>query len=244
MTEGFFVNVGSAGQKSITFTKEQLSYYYQPATGAKASANEFIKLTLINGDKKVRAYLAHNENAEQGYDIFDANKLFAPTEIAEPYFVTDGIELMKEEFAELPYYATMNVRSFANDTISFVVENIPEGISVFLIDNEEEIKMSENIAYTTLISEGENADRFQVLFKKASIIEEAKDSDITITNSNRLVNVASEQTDLRIEVYNALGQRVFATNDYNFTLNQVSVGTYMIKAFNNKVSKTQKIVVE
>jgi hypothetical protein len=152
--------------------------------------------------------------------------------------------LVKEEVKELPYYATMNVRSFANDTISFVVENIPEGISVFLIDNEEEIKMSENIAYTTLITEGENADRFQVLFKKASIIEEAKDSNITITNSNRLVNVASEQTDLRIEVYNALGQRVFATNDYNFTLNQVSAGTYMIKAFNNKVSKTQKIVVE
>ena len=242
MTEGFFVNLASGN--SVTFSKNQLTNYPTPQAKSQVSPREFIELSLVKGNHKSKLYFAHNQEAEQNYDIFDANKLFAIGEVAEPYFVTDGIALVKEEVKELPYYATMNVRSFANDTISFVVENIPEGISVFLIDNEEEIKMSENIAYTTLISEGENADRFQVLFKKASIIEEAKDSDITITNSNRLVNVASEQTDLRIEVYNALGQRVFATNDYNFTLNQVSAGTYMIKAFNNKVSKTQKIVVE
>ena len=242
MTEGFFVNLASGN--SVTFSKTQLTNY--PTTEAKSQVapREFVELSLVKGNNKSKLYFAHNQEAEQNYDIFDANKLFALGEVAEPYFVTDGIALVKEEVKELPYYATMNVRSFANDTISFVVENIPEGISVFLIDNEEEIKMSENIAYTTLISEGENVDRFQVLFKKASIIEEAKDSDITITNSNRLVNVASEQTDLRIEVYNALGQRVFATNDYNFTLNEVSAGAYMVKAFNNKVSKTQKIVVE
>ncbi|MEE0890025.1 MAG: T9SS type A sorting domain-containing protein [Bacteroidales bacterium] len=242
MTEGFFVNLDSGN--SVTFSKTQLTNYPTQQAKSQVAQREFVELSLVKGNNKSKLYFAHNQEAEQNYDIFDANKLFALGEVAEPYFVTDGIALVKEEVKELPYYATMNVRSFANDTISFVVENIPEGISVFLIDNEEEIKMSENIAYTTLITEGENADRFQVLIKKASIIEEAKDSDITITNSNRLVNVASEQTDLRIEVYNALGQRVFATNDYNFTLNQVSAGTYMIKAFNNKVSKTQKIVVE
>lgn len=242
MTEGFFVNLASGN--SVTFSKTQLTDYPTQQAKSQVAPREFVELSLVKGNHKSKLYFAHNQEAEQNYDIFDANKLFAPTEVAEPYFVTDGIALVKEEVKELPYYATMNVRSFANDTISFVVENIPEGISVFLIDNEEEIKMSENIAYTTLISEGENADRFQVLFKKASIIEEAKDSDITITNSNRLVNVASKQTDLRIEVYNALGQRVFATNDYNFTLNEVSAGAYMVKAFNNKVSKTQKIVVE
>ena len=96
--------------------------------------------------------------------------------------------------------------------------------------------LKENIFYNNQVYDA------HILLSK--FIEEAKDSDITITNSNRLVNVASKQTDLRIEVYNALGQRVFATNDYNFTLNEVSAGAYMVKAFNNKVSKTQKIVVE
>ncbi|MEE0890027.1 MAG: T9SS type A sorting domain-containing protein [Bacteroidales bacterium] len=242
MTEGFFVNLASGS--SVTFKKEQLTNYPTTQSKSQVAPREFVELSLVKGNHKSKLYFAHNQEAEQGYDIFDANKLFAIGEVAEPYFVTDGIALVKEEVAELPYYATMNVRSFANDTISFVVENIPEGISVFLIDNEEEIKMCENIGYTTVITEGENADRFQVLFKKASIIEDAKDSDITITNSNRLVNVASEQTDLQVEVYNALGQKVFATNDYNFTLNEVSAGAYMVKAFNNRTTQTTKIIIQ
>ena len=241
MTEGFFVNFSSTGDKTITFNKGQLSYNNQ---SAKASANEFIKLTLINGDKKVRAYLAHNEDAEQGYDIFDANKLFAPTEIAEPYFVTDGIALMKEEFAELPYYATMNVRSFANDTVSFVVNNIPEGLAVSIIDGENVIDMVEGGVYTTEILTGENADRFKVLIKKNLGIADVEELEVNITNNNRHISLATTETDLQVEVYNALGQKVLSTKDRNFTLNQVSAGAYLIKAFNNKASKTQKIVVE
>lgn len=242
MTEGFFVNLASGNQ--VIFKKEQLTNYPTTQSKSQVAQREFVELSLVKGNHKSKLYFAHNQEAEQNYDIFDANKLFALGEVAEPYFVTDGIALVKEEVKELPYYATMNVRSFANDTISFVVENIPEGISVFLIDNEEEIKMSEDVAYTTHILEGENADRFQVLFKKASIIEDAKDSEITITNTNRLVRVESTQTDLRIEVYNALGQKVFATNDYNFTLNEVSAGTYMVKAYNRITTQTAKIVVE
>ena len=246
ITEGFFLNVVSAGEKTINFSKTQLTNYPKPTPQQKSQVApiEYVELSLVKGNHKSKLYFAHNQEAEQNYDIFDANKMFSPVEVAEPYFVTEGIALVKEEVKELPYYATMNVRSYKDDTVSFVVKNIPKDMSVFIIDNEEEIKMSEDVAYTTHISEGENADRFQVLFKKASVIEEAKDSEITITNTNRLVRVESTQTDLRIEVYNALGQKVFATNDYNFTLNEVSAGTYMIKAYNRITTQTAKIVVE
>lgn len=242
MTEGFFVNLASGN--SVTFSKDQLTNYPTTQSKSQVAPREFVELSLVKGNHKSKLYFAHNQEAEQNYDIFDANKLFALGEVAEPYFVTEGIALVKEEVKELPYYATMNVRSYKDDTVSFVVKNIPKDMSVFIIDNEEEIKMREDVAYTTHISEGENADRFQVLFKKASVIEEAKDSEITITNTNRLVRVESTQTDLRIEVYNALGQKVFATNDYNFTLNEVSAGTYMIKAYNRITTQTAKIVVE
>ncbi|MEE1097411.1 MAG: fibronectin type III domain-containing protein, partial [Bacteroidales bacterium] len=85
MTEGFFVNFASAGTKSVTFTKAQITNYpSNPVIPTKASANELIELTLVNGKDKVRAYLAHNKDAEQGYDIFDANKMFATTGVAEP----------------------------------------------------------------------------------------------------------------------------------------------------------------
>jgi hypothetical protein len=152
--------------------------------------------------------------------------------------------LVKEEVAELPYYATMNVRSFANDTVSFVVNNIPEGLAVSIIDGENVIDMVEGGVYTTEILTGENADRFKVLVKKSVSISDVEELEVNITNNNRHISIETTETDLQVEVYNALGQKVLSTKDRNFTLNQVSAGAYLIKAFNNKASKTQKIVVE
>lgn len=241
MTEGFFVNLAS--RDSVRFTKTQLTNYPTEAK-SQVAPREFVELSLVKGKQKSKLYFAHNEMAEQNYDIFDANKLFALGEVAEPYFVTDGTALVKEEVKELPYYATMNVRSFADDTVSFVVENIPEGYYVYLIDNGERIKMHEQIGYLTQIAEGENEDRFKVLVTKTILEDSRAASNIEITNYNREITIESEVENLEIEVYNALGQKVFATKDYNFTLNEVPAGAYLVKAFSGKVRQTQKIVVE
>ena len=240
MTEGFFVNLPSGN--SVTFAKNQLTANNQAKS--QVAPREFVELSLVKGNYNSKLYFAHNQEAEQNYDIFDANKLFALGEVAEPYFVTDGIALVKEEVAELPYYATMNVRSFADDTVSFVVNNIPEGLAVSIIDGEEVIDMIEGGVYTTEILTGENADRFKVLIKKSVSISDVEELEVNITNDNRHINIETTETDLQVEVYNALGQKVLSTKDRNFTLNQVSAGAYLIKAFNNKASKTQKIVVE
>ncbi len=242
MTEGFFVKLAS-GQTSVKFSQTQLKDYNTPSAKS-AVEREFIELALVQNNHASKLYFAHNEQAEQGYDIFDADKLFAMTEMTEPYFVTDGKELVKEEVAELPYYATMNVRSFEQDSVSFVANNIPEGYSVSIIDGEETIELTESSAYSTLVSRGENANRFKLLIKKSVGLGEVEELEVEITNSNRLVNVSSTEEDLQIEVYNALGQRVFATKDRNFTLNNVSAGAYVVKAFNNTASKTQKIVIK
>ncbi|MEE1119904.1 MAG: fibronectin type III domain-containing protein, partial [Bacteroidales bacterium] len=233
MTEGFFVNLASGN--SVTFSKTQLTNY--PTTEAKSQVapREFVELSLVKGKQKSKLYFAHNQEAEQNYDIFDANKLFALREVAEPYFLTDGNALVKEEVKELPYLATMNVRSFADDTVSFVVENIPEGYYVYLIDNGERIKMHEQIGYLTQIAEGENEDRFKILVTKTILEDSRAASNIEITNYNREITIESEVENLEIEVYNALGQKVFATKDYNFTLNEVPAGAYLVKAFSGKV---------
>jgi hypothetical protein len=241
MTEGFFVNFNENAEKKVVFTKSQMTDY--PATGAKSSANELIELTLVNGDEKVRVYFAHNEDAEQGYDIFDANKMFATTGVAEPYFVTDGIALIKEEVAELPYYATMNVRSQEDTVMNFVLTNLPEGYAVSIIDGEEVIDLVEGGVYSTEILTGENADRFKVLVKKNVGLADIKELDVTIANSNRYISI-STQEDVKVEVYNTLGQKVYETTETNFELNGVASGAYVVKVYNNNASKTQKIVVE
>lgn len=249
--QGFFVNFSSSGEKEIAFTKDQLHEYdestcvHENDNHAKLSVkNKFVRLSMLASGVESELLFAHNEKAQQGYDIFDANKLFAMDQITEPYFVTEGMLLVKEEVKDLPYYAKMNVRSFEDKEVVFRINDIPEDLVVFLIDNGKDIRMNGKTEYTTTITAGENADRFQLLVKKASSIEDVKDDNIEISNSNRFVSISSTQTDLQIEVYNALGQKIMTTNNYNFNLNESSAGAYIVKAYNKAVSKTQKIVIK
>ena len=243
--QGFFVNLANNGNQTITFTKNQISGYTANKAQSKAeSEKEFIRFAMIEGERESEVLFAHNQDAQEGYDIFDANKLFAMSHIAEPYLVVDGISLVKEEVNLLPYYATMNVKSFGNKEVKFRPNYIPEGLSVTLIDGEESIDLLQGQEYATEISAGENANRFKLLIKKSLGLSDAEELEVNISNDNRIVNIATSETDLQIEVYNALGQKVFETKALNFSLNNVSAGAYMIKVFNNKASKTQKIVVK
>ena len=249
--QGFFVNVQNNGPNIIEFTKSQIHEYDEPEcehgvnNSAKSSSQRgFIRLSMIADNVASELLFAHNEDAQQYYDIYDANKLFAMERMTEPYFVTDGIKLVKEEVKELPYYATMNVRSYEEKEVKFRADYIPEGYAVSIIDGEETIDLNPGVEYTTEVSVGENANRFKVLVKKSVGLNDVEELAIDITNSNRIVNISTNETNLQIEVYNALGQKVLSTHSLNFSLNEVSAGAYMIKAFNSKGSKTQKIIIK
>ena len=240
MTEGFFVNYETEGAHSVSFSK---SHRYDGAKKAETK-KDYMKLLLNDGERTTRLLFAQNDKAKQGDDLFDANKLFSPLEITEPYFVTDGVALVKEEVNTLPYTANLNIRNYQTKEVTISIDNIPEGVTVFLLDNGQDIKMNGGVEYTTTITEGENADRFQLLVKKQQRIERVKDNQITIKNNNRQITITSDITNLNIEVYNNLGQKILVTNDYNFTLDQVPAGSYVVKAFYGRVNQSQKIVVE
>ncbi|MEE1301760.1 MAG: leucine-rich repeat domain-containing protein, partial [Bacteroidales bacterium] len=217
VTEGFFVNFASNnGPQTAKFKKSQR--YIPTPTPAKASVErEYVRLAMLEGEREIEVLFAQNDQANENYDIFDANKLFSPIEIAEPYFVVNNIALVKEEVNTLPYYATMNVRSFGSKEVTFKANYIPEGLAVSIIDGEETIDLSEGVEYTTNIIAGENADRFKVLIKKSLSISDAEELEVNIYNDNRHINIESLENDLQVEVYNALGQKVLSTTDRNFT---------------------------
>ncbi|MDD7540329.1 MAG: T9SS type A sorting domain-containing protein, partial [Bacteroidales bacterium] len=242
--EGFFVNFSSGGNKSVTFHKTQMTFYPSESnTESKTVQNPWIEMSLVNKRDKVKFFFAHNPLAEQGYDKYDANKLFATTGVAEPYFVTDGMNLVKEEVKELPYYATLNVRSEQDTLMTFVADKIPEGYRVSLIDGEQTIEMNEGSRYETNISAGENADRFKLLIQNNVGLNQVSQTDITITNSNRHVAISAEAIS-NVEVFNALGQRVYQTKASTFTLSGVQSGVYVVRVSTAKGTKSQKIVVE
>lgn len=243
VTEGFFVNYSSAGSHTATFKKSQLTNY-PPSTKSEVASREFIELALEKGEESVKVYFARNEDAEQEYDIYDANKMFATMGAAEPYFLTDGIALIKEEVKTLPYYATMNVRSEDDTVMNFVMKNLPDRYAVSIIDGDNVIDMTEGSVYSTEIARGDNENRFKLLVKQGVGLTDVEELNVRITNSNRHVTVQTAETTLNIEVYNTLGQKVFYTKQSNFILKGVSAGAYMIKVYNNKASKTAKIVIQ
>jgi hypothetical protein len=244
MTDGFFVNLVS-GSETITISKDQLTNYPSNSQNKKSAIQqqEYIRFALVNGEETADLFFAHNEKSENNYDIYDAHKLFAPMEMAEPYFVTEGKALVKEEVRELPYYATMNVRSYKDTVMSFVMKDIPSGLKVFIIDGEEMIEMHEGSVYATEFSKGENIDRFKLFVRKADALDLDTQSTISITNCNRLVNIQTKEDNLYVEVYNALGQKVYSTREYNFNLNELPAGSYVVKAYNKRANESVKIVI-
>ena len=244
--QGFFVNMATDGDKMINFNSNQIKNF-PASTGAKSVASrEYVKVSVSTDGYKVPVMICQNSSASQEYDIFDANKMFGSGNVAEPYFVTEGINLCKEEVATMPYYATMNIKSGEARTVEIVADAIPEGYSATLIDGDEEIELTEGMVYTTDIASGDNAERFKLLIGEKNVSlesAEAIENLIQVSNIGRRVNI-SAQGAIEAEVYNALGQKVYVTTDHNFTLDGVSAGAYIIKVSNGNNVKSAKIIVQ
>ena len=244
--EGFFVNMVD-GANQITFKPGQI-YLYLETKFPKTAVGEkkYIQVSVSTDGYKVPVMICQNDLASEEYDIFDANKMFGNGSVAEPYFVTEGINLCKEEINSMPYYATMNIKSGEARTVEIVADAIPEGYSATLIDGDEEVELTEGMVYTTDIASGENAERFKLLIGEKNVsLEDAEaiENLIQVSNTGRRVNI-SAQGAIEAEVYNALGQKVYSTTDNNFTLDGVSAGAYVIKVSNGKSVKSEKIIVQ
>ena len=235
--DGFFVNM--ADEYSV------ITFNYPSSAKSKSAEREFVRVSVATNGYKVPVMFAQNDDASDGYDIYDANKMFGDGSVAEPYLVCNGINLCKEEVSSTNYTATMNIKSFESRSVEIVADNIPEGYSLTLIDGAVEVVMNQGDVYTTNIAEGENADRFKLLITKnnVSIADVAEAESIRVVNNNRSIRVYGGKS-VRTEVYNALGQKVYETSDRAFDLNNVASGAYVLRVQDGKSVNSTKIVVE
>ena len=235
--DGFFVNM--ADEYSV------ITFHYPSSAKSKSAEREFVRVSVATNGYKVPVMFAQNDDASDGYDIYDANKMFGDGSVAEPYLVCNGINLCKEEVNSVSYTATMNIKSFESRSVEIVADNIPEGYSLTLLDGAVSVEMSEGDVYTTDIAEGENADRFKLLITKnnVSIADVAEAESIRVVNNNRSIAIYGGKN-VRTEVYNALGQKVYETSDRVFDLNNVASGAYILKVSDGKTVNSAKIVVE
>ena len=242
--EGFFICMrANSNINSITF--DFFNQYYVSSSAQSVAANESMTISVLSDGYAVPVEFLQNDAATVGFDDFDAPKMFGNGFVAEPYLVSDGKNLCAEVVNASSYTATMNIKSNEARTVQIVASNIPEGYSLVLKDGENEIAMSEGDVYTTEIANGENADRFKLLINQtnASITDAENVSNLSVMNVNRNITISGEKN-VRTEVYNTLGQKVFETEESNFELNTVPAGAYVMKVQGSKSVKSQKIIIE
>lgn len=242
--EGFFVNVVKSNknrvQTGIEFTTSMIE-----GQNKTTAQREFVSVSVLTDDYAVPVVFAQNDAATVDYDVYDADKMFGTGAVAEPYLVCGERLLCKEEVNTADYVGNMNIKSGEARSVEIVASNIPEGYSVVLKDGENEIAMLEGDVYTTDIASGENEDRFKLLINKnnVSIADVENVSDLSVMNNNRNI-IISGGKNVRTEVYNVLGQKVYETTERNFTLNGVNAGAYILKVQSDSAVASSKIVVE
>ena len=243
--QGFFLNLSFLQGTYTQYKNATITLQNPSSTSSKAPSRDFLTVSVSTDGYKVPVMFAQNDMATEGYDIYDANKMFGSGSVAEPYLVCNGIELCKEEVSSANYTATMNIKSSESRSVEIVADNIPEGYSLTLLDGAIETEMSEGGVYTTDIAEGENADRFKLLITKnnVSIADVAEAESIRVVNNNRSIRVYGGKS-VRTEVYNALGQKVYETSDRAFDLNNVASGAYVLRVQDGKSVNSTKIIVE
>ena len=237
---GFFLNTA----ENITFTPSMIDGYTTTTAKSTPAERDFLTVSVSTNGYKVPVMFAKNEAATAEYDIFDANKMFGNGTVAEPYLICNDIDLCKEEVNALPYIATMNIKSGEAQSVEIIAENIPEGYSLTLIDNEEEIVMNQGDVYTVNIASGENADRFKLKIgeKNVSITEIETAEAPSIRNNNRNIIIEGGKN-IKAEVYNTLGQKVYETTKRNFSLEGVEAGAYVVKVQSGNAVQSHKMII-
>ncbi len=251
VAEGFMA-VAANSTASMQFTpsmiQSPLAVTSTAGSGNAKSAiakRDFLKVSVVSENYTAPIYFAKNEAASVEFDRFDAYKIFGFNAIVEPYLVSNGKELVKEEVDVLPYTTTMNIRAFEAQTVDIVADNIPEEYTLTLIDNGERVELTEGERYTVNIASGENADRFKLLIGKNNVsIQDIRTVEELVVRSYNRDIVIEGAADVMVEVYNALGQKVYQTNQPNFTLEGVAAGAYVLKVQSGALTHSSKIIVQ
>lgn len=241
--QGFIVNINPS-YTSINFKLDEI--FYASQAKSETTTNNEIVLDVVTGEHAVALSFAENEAALTEYDIFDADKMFGTGAVAEPYFTLGEKTLCHQVVNTLPYVAPMNIRSGEARDIKIVASDIPEQYEVILKDGEEEILLEQGSIYETIVSNGENADRFQLIINKkngVSISDVESLSNVSLRQYNRNI-IIEGGNNIHTEIFNMLGQKVYETSNRNFILSDAKSGTYIVKVKDGNSVNTTKIIIK
>ncbi|MBQ7985441.1 MAG: leucine-rich repeat domain-containing protein [Bacteroidales bacterium] len=237
----------------VTFSTSMIAKESSTDPSSKADRKSNIMQLIANADGSIKqAYAVRNENAQNGFDTYDAYALFSNNrkDLVEPYFDVDNRRLVTNNFKSLPYTCPLNFHASQTTQVEFSIKNIPDGIDVELIDLESgETTLMDTLSYVFTAFKGENEGRFALKFFSGDVAltdVESLENDIEINQNGRDIYVNAPML-RNIEIINAAGQtlqkRDFAADYGKITVNGGS-GVYVVKVTTPYARKSMKIVIK
>ena len=146
--------------------------------------------------------------ADNNLDSYDTYMMFNygnPTQVT-PYFTVKGRDLAVNVFKSLPYETDINFLSEQSNDAKLSVENIPEGVDIYIVNNADgsEFLLNEG-EFSFTADQGSNAGKYKIKFvSKKSALEDVVSSNISVFNDNQQVSISGNSLQ-NVEVINTLG---------------------------------------
>ena len=216
-----------------------------------SQTNKIEFLATSNGIEK-QMYAHIDDVSSNGFGRMDASILFSAKEDAvNPYMRVGNHNLLDNYFSSLPATFDLNFNAYKPNTIDFVLSQTTDNIEITLIDlanDSAETVLNINEPISIDVAEGQNEGRYQLRFSKKNVgINEVagEENSIQIWNNNSEVTINGKDLK-KVEIFNTLGQMVYSSKIAGSSTtfdSKLNDGAYIIKAYTNNSSKSEKIII-
>jgi hypothetical protein len=265
--EGFMIATSeptSGAKTGITIKIGKNDLYDGTTTStnnAKANDISVIRFNSQANNTTKTSYIVIKEKSKNGFDIDDAYSMFSNNEnFVEPCFSIEGRNIIKNSISSLPYQTGINFHADKASTVSFSCEDIPEDITVSIIDTttNTETVLDNGGVFNFIANKGNNEGKYIIKLGKKNVGIEDTVSVANVTLS-LYPNPATDNTTLTINNLNSTAKVVIndiqgrTINTYNLSKEQTSLnintenmtsGVYYVRVITNNQTNTEKLIVK
>ena len=228
----------------------------------KSSSLELVRLQVSNGVNSDETVLYSYPDATNQFDNYDSPKMSnGSASIPEIYTVAGNEKLVINGLNSIPYDTEIPLGFSSGKSGSFTINvsqlnNFVEGTQILLKDKIEPQNLvitdlkTNSYSFNSDITTG-NTNRFALVFHAPSVasgIQPASNANVWISTQNgHIVVNGNSSSETKLEVFNAVGQKVLSRNITKPTVeltNTFTPGVYMVTITISGNKTTKKIIID
>ena len=266
--QSFWVKVNAGKTGTIGFSNTYRSHQDQTVATNRLKApaedtRKWLRLKVSNGVNADETLIYADANAQNGYDMYDSEKMFVNNAaVPEIYTMLGNTKLAINGFKDIAAnqqltlgFNTTSANTFSIQAIE--VKNMGTDTKIILKDElnpNEEFDLTNGSAYTFTSGVVSTPDRFNVIFKSigvanginSAIIDEQSVSVYSNANNKISIHCSNMDNEGRVTVCNTIGQILVSglTTGSTTVINRTFVpGIYLVTVDAGGYKLTKKIAV-